>query len=215
MPHGGFKHSGYGKDLSMYGLEDYTRIKHVMSYIERVTGEVAEPDLRAARLGEVARAAAARRSTAIDRYWKPVWETLPTSWRCSRAPARERPRRRRSELEFEAVEELEPGAKWQSRFEAMWPGLPGVVPAARAMPRARPTWPAGAALARAHARARAHVRAAGRARRRRRPRRAAALASTGRRASSSAARRAPGRASEPVLVRNYDYPAAGSRGSST
>ncbi len=34
MPHGGFKHSGYGKDLSMYGLEDYTRIKHVMSFIE-------------------------------------------------------------------------------------------------------------------------------------------------------------------------------------
>jgi len=33
MPHGGFKNSGYGKDLSMYGLEDYTRIKHVMSYI--------------------------------------------------------------------------------------------------------------------------------------------------------------------------------------
>jgi betaine-aldehyde dehydrogenase len=33
MPHGGFKHSGYGKDLSMYGFEDYTRIKHVMSYI--------------------------------------------------------------------------------------------------------------------------------------------------------------------------------------
>ena len=33
MPHGGFKHSGTGKDLSMYGLEDYTRIKHVMSAI--------------------------------------------------------------------------------------------------------------------------------------------------------------------------------------
>ncbi len=33
MPHGGFKHSGHGKDLSMYGLEDYTRIKHVMSDI--------------------------------------------------------------------------------------------------------------------------------------------------------------------------------------
>jgi betaine-aldehyde dehydrogenase len=33
MPHGGFRHSGYGKDLSVYGLEDYTRIKHVMSYI--------------------------------------------------------------------------------------------------------------------------------------------------------------------------------------
>ena len=34
MPHGGFKHSGYGKDLSVYGLEDYTRIKHVMSNID-------------------------------------------------------------------------------------------------------------------------------------------------------------------------------------
>jgi betaine-aldehyde dehydrogenase len=33
MPHGGFKHSGYGKDLSIYGFEDYTRVKHVMSYI--------------------------------------------------------------------------------------------------------------------------------------------------------------------------------------
>ncbi|CAN5548321.1 gamma-aminobutyraldehyde dehydrogenase [soil metagenome] len=31
MPHGGFGHSGTGKDLSKYGLEDYTRIKHVMS----------------------------------------------------------------------------------------------------------------------------------------------------------------------------------------
>ncbi len=31
MPHGGFKRSGYGKDLSAYGFEDYTRIKHVMS----------------------------------------------------------------------------------------------------------------------------------------------------------------------------------------
>jgi betaine-aldehyde dehydrogenase len=34
MPHGGFKHSGYGKDLSMYGLEDYTRIKHVMTNLD-------------------------------------------------------------------------------------------------------------------------------------------------------------------------------------
>ncbi len=31
MPHGGFKHSGYGKDLGSYGFEDYTRIKHVMT----------------------------------------------------------------------------------------------------------------------------------------------------------------------------------------
>ncbi len=34
MPHGGYKQSGYGKDLSMYGFEDYTRIKHVMSSLE-------------------------------------------------------------------------------------------------------------------------------------------------------------------------------------
>jgi betaine-aldehyde dehydrogenase/aminobutyraldehyde dehydrogenase len=31
MPHGGYKQSGYGKDLSMYSLEDYTQIKHVMA----------------------------------------------------------------------------------------------------------------------------------------------------------------------------------------
>ncbi|MDE3722265.1 aminobutyraldehyde dehydrogenase [Nocardiopsis sp. N85] len=33
MPHGGFKHSGYGKDLSSYSLEEYTRVKHMMSAI--------------------------------------------------------------------------------------------------------------------------------------------------------------------------------------
>jgi betaine-aldehyde dehydrogenase len=34
MPHGGYKRSGYGKDLSQYGFDDYTRIKHVMSRLE-------------------------------------------------------------------------------------------------------------------------------------------------------------------------------------
>jgi len=34
MPHGGFKQSGYGKDLSMYALEDYTIVKHVMAKID-------------------------------------------------------------------------------------------------------------------------------------------------------------------------------------
>lgn len=34
MPHGGYKQSGYGKDLSAYGFDDYTRIKHVMSALE-------------------------------------------------------------------------------------------------------------------------------------------------------------------------------------
>jgi betaine-aldehyde dehydrogenase len=34
MPHGGFKESGYGKDLSVYSLEDYTVMKHVMASLE-------------------------------------------------------------------------------------------------------------------------------------------------------------------------------------
>jgi predicted choloylglycine hydrolase len=49
---------------------------------------------------------------AINRYWKPVWEELEL--------LPERPRRG-EELEFEAVVELEPGAAWQARYEAMWP----------------------------------------------------------------------------------------------
>lgn len=40
MPHGGFKQSGFGKDLSMYSLEEYTRIKHV--YID-LTGKAVKP----------------------------------------------------------------------------------------------------------------------------------------------------------------------------
>ena len=40
MPHGGYKQSGYGKDLSMYALEDYTEIKHVMANIWRVTANL-------------------------------------------------------------------------------------------------------------------------------------------------------------------------------
>ena len=34
MPHGGYKQSGYGKDMSMYSVEDYTNIKHVMINLE-------------------------------------------------------------------------------------------------------------------------------------------------------------------------------------
>ena len=39
MPHGGFKHSGYGKDLSMYGFEDYTRdqARHELHRLAYVT----------------------------------------------------------------------------------------------------------------------------------------------------------------------------------
>jgi 1-pyrroline dehydrogenase len=38
MPHGGYKQSGYGKDMSMYALEDYTQIKHVMARISQSVG---------------------------------------------------------------------------------------------------------------------------------------------------------------------------------
>jgi aminobutyraldehyde dehydrogenase len=34
MPHGGYRMSGYGKDLSMYALEDYTVARHVMFKLE-------------------------------------------------------------------------------------------------------------------------------------------------------------------------------------
>ncbi|HXN05259.1 MAG TPA: gamma-aminobutyraldehyde dehydrogenase [Candidatus Acidoferrum sp.] len=34
MPHGGYKQSGYGKDLSMYSLEEYTNVKHVMTAVD-------------------------------------------------------------------------------------------------------------------------------------------------------------------------------------
>jgi predicted choloylglycine hydrolase len=55
---------------------------------------------------------------AIDRYWMPVWESLGDD--LSLLPAHPRPAAER--IEFEAVRELEPGAAWRERFEAMWPG---------------------------------------------------------------------------------------------
>ena len=53
---------------------------------------------------------------AIDRYWKPVWEELRL--------LPEHPGRG-ERLELEAVRELEPGAPWRARFEAMWPTYRG------------------------------------------------------------------------------------------
>jgi predicted choloylglycine hydrolase len=62
---------------------------------------------------------------AIDRYWKPVWETLGDDLRLLPAHARRQPAKApppgAQELEFEAVEELQPGPEWRARFEAMWP----------------------------------------------------------------------------------------------
>ena len=40
MPHGGFKQSGFGKDMSIYSFEEYTRVKHVMI---QLTGEAEKP----------------------------------------------------------------------------------------------------------------------------------------------------------------------------
>jgi betaine-aldehyde dehydrogenase len=34
MPHGGYKRSGHGKDMSIYAIEEYTNIKHVMASLE-------------------------------------------------------------------------------------------------------------------------------------------------------------------------------------
>ena len=84
-----------------------------------------EPDLRnlpewVKSLGLPAEAVA-----AIDRYWKPVWETLGDDLSLLPAHARRQPVKApppgAEELEFEAVEELQPGAEWRARFEAMWP----------------------------------------------------------------------------------------------
>jgi predicted choloylglycine hydrolase len=67
----------------------------------------------------------AEAAAAIDRYWKPVWAALEDDLRLlpahrGRAPVPDVPAGA-EQLEFEAVEELKPGAKWQARFHAMWP----------------------------------------------------------------------------------------------
>ena len=168
MPHGGFKHSGYGKDLSMYGLEDYTRIKHVMSYIERATLSGLTPDW-VKSLGLPPEAVA-----AIDRYWKPVWETLRDELELlprapAAAPARGAARVRGGRG---ARRRARSGRRASTRCgRPTGPGTSRRASADRPGPRDLP------ARARApHARARPDLRAARRARRRRRAGRAAALA---------------------------------------
>jgi predicted choloylglycine hydrolase len=62
---------------------------------------------------------------AIDRYWKPLWDALRDELKLlpahPRRPTVPAPPAGAERVEFEAVQELEPGAKWQARFEAMWP----------------------------------------------------------------------------------------------
>ena len=62
-------------------------------------------------------------AAAIDRYWKPVWESLGDDLLLlPEHPERHRaPPAAAEQLEFEAVEELQPGDGWRERFEAMWP----------------------------------------------------------------------------------------------
>jgi predicted choloylglycine hydrolase len=84
-----------------------------------------EPDLRelpewVKSLGLPAEAVA-----AIDRYWKPVWEALGDELRLLPAHPRRPPAAPSvpgaQQLEFEALEERQPGDEWRARFEAMWP----------------------------------------------------------------------------------------------
>jgi predicted choloylglycine hydrolase len=60
---------------------------------------------------------------AIDRYWKPVWDWLEEELPLLPVhPERaQTPEAAAQEIHFEAVEESEPGAKWQASFEQMWP----------------------------------------------------------------------------------------------
>jgi predicted choloylglycine hydrolase len=62
---------------------------------------------------------------AIDRYWKPLWDALRDELKLlpahPRPPTAPPPPAGTERVEFEAAQELEPGPKWQARFEAMWP----------------------------------------------------------------------------------------------
>ena len=140
----------------------------------------------------------AEAAAAIDRYWKPIWDELRL---LPEHPGRE------EQLEFEAVHEPEPGAAWQARFEAMWPAYRAWYPAGG---RGRATVVCGGAAARCASTCRSWCGMW---------ERVVDLAGGG----DLAARllslyRPPGfivgcsqgawTRDEPVLVRNYDYPAA-------
>ena len=115
----------------------------------------------------------AEAAAAIDRWWKPVWDTIADQLALLPAHPRPAPAAGGERIAFEAVEELEPGAKWQARFEAMWPAYRAWY--LREGEAARPGPRRGPAGARApHAGAGAGLRAAGGARGRRRARRPAA-----------------------------------------
>ena len=80
-----------------------------------------DPDLRGLPEWVKSLGLPAEAVAAIDRYWKPVWEALGDDLRLLPAHGRRQPPAAPEQLEFEAVEELEPGEQWRGRFEAMWP----------------------------------------------------------------------------------------------
>lgn len=59
-------------------------------------------------------------AAAIDRYWKPIWDELREQGQL-RPVHPGRAQAVGEQIAFEAVDELVPGAKWQARFDAMWP----------------------------------------------------------------------------------------------
>ncbi len=60
-------------------------------------------------------------AAAIDRYWKPVWEALRDQLGLLPAQPGREWTAGGEQIEFEAVQELQPGPKWQARFAGMWP----------------------------------------------------------------------------------------------
>jgi predicted choloylglycine hydrolase len=58
---------------------------------------------------------------AIDRYWKPVWEMLQETFDLLPVQPGRAPGAGGEQITFEAVRELQPGPKWQARFNMMWP----------------------------------------------------------------------------------------------
>jgi predicted choloylglycine hydrolase len=82
-----------------------------------------QPDLRGLPEWVKSLGLPAQAVAAIDRYWKPVWESLGDELRllpAHRTPVAAPPAEA-ERLEFEAVEERRPGEQWRARFDAMWP----------------------------------------------------------------------------------------------
>ena len=85
----------------------------------------------------------AEAAAAIDRWWKPVWETIADQLALLPAHPRPAPAAGGERIEFEAVEELEPGDEVAGALRGDVAGVPGVVPARGRGGAARPGRGAG------------------------------------------------------------------------